>query len=131
MKIYSVVFAVGGILYSLIEIAWRGYTHISMAIAGGVCLTGIFCIERRFKNMHLWVKCIVGALLITAVEFCFGCVVNKGMGLSVWDYSGHRFNVMGQICPLFTAVWFIISIPAFLLCRSMNKMIGDYDADEQ
>ena len=127
MKKYSVVFAIGGILYSLIEIAWRGYTHISMALAGGLCLAGMFCMERRFKNMHLWAKCILGALLITTVEFCVGCVVNRGMGLSVWDYSSRPFNILGQICPLFTAIWFIISVPAFLLCRGMNRLIGDSD----
>ena len=127
MKIYSVVFAIGGILYSLIEIAWRGYTHISMAIAGGLCLMGIFFIERRFKNIPLLVKCLSGAMLITTVEFCFGCVVNRAMGLSVWDYSDRPFNIMGQICPLFTAIWFVISIPAFFLCRKMNTLIGDSD----
>ena len=127
MKTYSVVFAIGGILYSLIEIAWRGHTHISMAIAGGLCFAGIFCIERRFRNMSLWVKCILGALLITTVEFVFGCVVNRAMGLSVWDYSDRPLNIMGQICPLFTAVWFVISVPAFFLCRGMNKLIGDSD----
>ncbi len=130
MKIYSVIFAIGGILYTLIEIAWRGYTHISMAIAGGLCLTGMFCIERRFRNMSLWVKCTLGALLITTVEFIFGCVVNKGMGLDVWDYSGRPFNIMGQICPLFTAVWFIISVPAFFLCRGINNLIGAFDEEK-
>lgn len=129
MKKYSVVFAIGGILYSLMEIAWRGYTHISMALAGGVCLAGMFCIERRFRGMPLLMKCIFGALFITAVEFGVGCVVNRGMGLDVWDYSSRPLNIMGQICPLFTAVWFIICVPAFFLCRGMNKMIGDSDEE--
>lgn len=130
MKIYTVVFAIGGVLYSLIEIVWRGHTHISMALAGGFCLAGIFCIERRFCNMRLWLKCTIGALIITLVEFCFGCVVNKGMGLGVWDYSERPFNIMGQICPLFTAVWFIISIPAFFLCRGINNLIGAFDEEK-
>ena len=127
MKKYSVIFAIGGILYSLMEIVWRGYTHISMAIAGGLCLAGMFCLERRFCGMRLWKKCIFGALIITMVEFCIGCIVNRKMGLSVWDYSDQPFNIMGQICPLFTAVWFVISVPAFFLCRGMNKLIGDSD----
>ena len=130
MKKYSVVFAIGGVLYSLMEMIWRGYTHISMALAGGLCLAGIFCIERRFRNMRLLVKCILGALLITAVEFCIGCVVNRRMGLSVWDYSDRPFNILGQICPLFTAVWFLICVPAFFLCRGMNKLIGDSDEED-
>ena len=127
VKIYLAVFAAGGILYSLMEIAWRGYTHISMALAGGLCLVGMFCIERRYGNLPLWVKCSLGALLITAVELVFGCVVNKAMGLSVWDYSDRAFNILGQICPLFSAVWFVVSFPAFFICRKINRLIGEAD----
>ena len=126
--IYTVIFAMGGVLYSLIEIIWRGHTHISMALAGGLCFAGIFCIERSFSHMKLWAKCLLGALIITMVEFTFGCVVNRMMGLSVWDYSAQPFNILGQVCPLFTAVWFLISVPAFLLCRAINLRIGEkYD----
>ena len=34
---YICVFLSGGIIYSFIEVAWRGYTHWSMTIAGGIC----------------------------------------------------------------------------------------------
>ena len=32
------VFLGGGVMYSLIEIAARGYTHWTMTITGGICL---------------------------------------------------------------------------------------------
>ena len=31
------IFLIGGALYNLIEILWRGYTHWSMFIVGGLC----------------------------------------------------------------------------------------------
>ena len=33
----ATLFTVGGLLYGLIEIAWRGHTHISMFVVGGLC----------------------------------------------------------------------------------------------
>ena len=31
-------FAIGSVLYGTIEILWRGYTHWTMLLAGGICL---------------------------------------------------------------------------------------------
>lgn len=35
------LFLFGGISYCLIEISWRGYTHWTMGIVGGLCFLGI------------------------------------------------------------------------------------------
>ena len=32
---------IGGVTYMLIEIAWRGYTHWSMGVLGGVCFVAV------------------------------------------------------------------------------------------
>ena len=125
--IYTVIFAAGGVLYTLMEIAWRGHSHISMALAGGLCLAGIYFTERRCTGLSLWLKAAIGALIITAVELIFGCVVNIALGMSVWDYSDRPFNLLGQICPLFTVIWYLISIPAFLICRRIIFLIGEVD----
>ena len=34
----SLLFLAGSGLYPLLEVLWRGYSHASMALAGGVCL---------------------------------------------------------------------------------------------
>ena len=91
---------------------------------------GLLYVERHSKKLSFGGKCVVGALLITTVEFVVGCVVNKIMGLRVWDYSDRALNIMGQICPLFTVMWFIICIPAFLICGGVNRMIGDIHEEE-
>lgn len=119
---YTVLFLTGAGAYSLIEVLWRGYTHISMALAGGVCLVALYMIYCRFGSLSFLSKCIVGALVITVVEFIFGCVVNLMLGLEVWDYSDRFLNIMGQVCPLFTLVWFVICIPAFGICRTVVKL---------
>ena len=119
---YLLIFIIGAVSYSVLEIIWRGYTHISMALAGGISLMALFYLERKAKRLPLVIKCVIGALFITLVEFCFGCVVNMAMDLNVWDYSDRSFNIMGQICPLYTLLWFVICIPALGICKTVNRV---------
>ena len=121
----------GGISYTLIELIWRGHTHVSMTLAGGVCLAGLYWIDRHTEVLTLLSKCIVGALAITAVEFLVGYVVNCRLGLGVWDYSDRFMNVMGQICPLFTFMWFLISLPAIGICRAVYKLTRNGEENEE
>ncbi len=115
------VFLSGGIIYSLIEIAWRGYTHWSMTAAGGVCLLLIHFTSGRMRGKRLFFKCLASAGIITSVEFAAGVVVNIILGLHVWDYSARPGNILGQICPLFTFLWFLLSFPAVYFSALSDK----------
>lgn len=119
-KEYFMCFALGAFTYGLVEVVVRGYTHWSMAIAGGTVMV-IFNLISRSRKFGFLARCLLGALVITAVEFTVGMIVNVGLGWNVWDYSDKPFNVFGQICPFFTAGWFFISIPAFWLCEFIQK----------
>ena len=121
--IYLLLFVSGGLIYGLIEIAFRGYTHWSMLIAGGICFLLIYLINANF-NIPKWQKWILGGAVITAVEFVTGCIVNLLLGWNVWDYSAHRFNLMGQICLLFSIMWVGLSIPAVECCNFAEKIIS-------
>lgn len=59
--------------------------------------------------------------VITLLEFLCGVLVNRVLGLSVWDYSAMPVNVMGQICITYSAAWCLLAIPAmgmdYLICR--------------
>lgn len=74
-----------------------------------------FRISRRRK----W---LLAAAMITTVEFITGCIVNIRLGWNVWDYSSHPFNLMGQICPAFCALWYLLSIPAVWLCGRVKAL---------
>lgn len=115
------VFLAGGVLYSLIEIAWRGYTHWSMIAAGGLCFLLLYGMNRRFAHVRLPVRCLMGAAVITGIEFLVGLVVNLALGLDVWDYSGMPFNLLGQVCLLFSCLWFLLCIPAFLFSTVIRR----------
>lgn len=114
---YSSVFMTGGVLYGAIEIGFRGHTHWTMLVTGGLCLSGFHYICKLLKNKNILVKCLAGCVLITFLEFIAGCIVNLIFRLNVWDYSSQPLNLLGQICPLFSLFWFLLCIPAALLCK--------------
>ena len=112
-----IVFLFGGILYSLIEICFRGHTHWSMTLTGGFCFAVLYRHFEAYPMESMLAKCLFGAAVITAAEFTAGCIVNLMLGWNVWDYSAQPLNVLGQVCPLFSGLWFLLTIPAFYLCR--------------
>ena len=103
----------GGIAYGLLEIIWRGYTHPSMVLAGGICFTMMFAVNRFLADTPLIFRSALCALGITAVEFTIGMLVNRLWHMEVWDYSDEWMHLLGQICPLYSCIWFLIS---FCIC---------------
>ena len=94
---FLLVFTAGSLLYGLMELVWRGWTHWSMLLCGGLCLSFMYCIS----DFHIpfWLKLILSAAVITWVEFAAGCLINLRLDWQVWDYSAMPGNIMGQICP--------------------------------
>ncbi len=118
------VLGVGAIGYGMLEILWRGYTHWSMLLTGGLCFRAIYSLMSKIKTANIIVKSICSSFVILFFEFVSGCVFNKLLKLNVWDYSKRRFNVLGQICPLYYSLWLILSIPLVFLCKTLkNKFI--------
>ena len=119
----AVVFLFGAINYMAIEILWRGYTHWTMAIAGGFCAMFIYIINMKFKGLNLICKAFVGALLIIFLELIIGIIINIILGWNVWDYSQKTFNFMGQICLEYFILWFFLCIPVFKLFNYFQEKI--------
>lgn len=113
---YIALFLGGGIIYSLIEIIFRGYTHWSMTLTGGACLLIMYIHYTRHPDESIVKKCFFGMCVITFFEFVVGCIVNLLLGWDVWDYSDMYLNVLGQICPAFCGAWFLLSFPISLAC---------------
>ncbi|MDO5291250.1 MAG: hypothetical protein Q4F05_00740 [bacterium] len=108
------LFLLGGFCYGCIEMLYKGSTHISMIIAGGICFFVIGRLNRWKGNPSLLGEMVVSAMVITLVEFVTGLIVNVWLGLYVWDYSGLPYNFMGQICLLFSVFWLFLSLVAIL-----------------
>lgn len=115
---YSTIFLTGGILYMLLEIAFRGNTHWTMGILGGICFICIGIVNNSF-GFSLPIQMVIDALIITLLELISGIILNMGLHWNIWDYSQLPFNILGQVCLPFSLLWFCLSLPAIYL----NKWI--------
>lgn len=112
----TILFLIGGVLYIAIELLWRGHTHWTMFVLGGICFYYIGLVNEDFTwDMPLIKQMFIGAVVITMLELLFGILVNGVYNLNVWDYSNMPFNFLGQICLPYSILWFFISLPAIVL----------------
>lgn len=107
---YAVLFVMGGLVYMSLEILWRGYTHWTMGVLGGICFICLGLINEILSwETPLALQMLIGGTIITILEFITGCIVNLWLGWNVWDYSNLPLNLLGQICLPFSILWYFIS----------------------
>lgn len=116
---FATVFLTGGAAYSLLEILWRGYTHWTMTITGGICFTVLYILHVYARTISFLTRCVIGTAVITLVEFAVGCTVNLWLGWHVWDYADVPGNVLGQICLPFSLMWLLLCAAACPICRRL------------
>lgn len=114
-------FLIGAAVYPVIELMWRGYTHYTMALLGGICMLSLHFINISFEEKSIFLRAFLGALMITCWELLFGVVLNIALGLDVWDYSSHSLNLFGQICAPYTFFWFLLCFPALFVSRYVHS----------
>lgn len=114
LSIFLLAFFLGGTLYVLLELLWRGRSHVSMFCAGGLALLLLHGLFLRFA-LPLFAQCLVGGLVITVIEFVAGAIVNVHLKLNVWDYSKMPLNLYGQVCLPFSLLWCLLTLPISFL----------------
>ncbi len=112
MKLWkkSVLFYLGGAGYFGLEVLWRGWSHGSMFLAGGICFLLIGHLEEVRPVLPVPARMLLGAGIVTMVELGAGLLVNQNY--QVWDYRGQPGNFLGQICPVFSLLWVPVSLMA-------------------
>lgn len=114
--IFLVLFPIGAVGYYSLEVAFRGFSHWSMALCGGICVCLIFLANRKLSHRSLLFRALIGAGIITVIEFVAGCIVNLWLEWGIWNYSHLPFNLLGQISLLFSLLWFLLCIPVCIAC---------------
>ena len=113
---HAVLALCGGCVYFLIEMAWRGHSHWTMAVLGGVCFVLIGEINEFIPwNMPLVLQGAIGSGTVTLLELVSGIILSLWLGLGIWDYSNMPFNFLGQICLPFSLLWVALSVVAVIL----------------
>lgn len=123
---YLFLLCVGGSIYYLVEVFYRGYSHYTMFAVGGICFVLIGLLNEGMS----WDLCIekqvgLGLASVLIVEFVSGCILNLWLGLGIWDYSDLPFNLLGQICLPFALLWIPLIIIAILLDDSIRYTFFD------
>ena len=96
----------GGTVYFLLEVAFKTLTGHPERISWTMLAWAV----------PLWLQALCCAALVTAVELAAGLILNVWLGLGVWDYSNLPGALWGQICPQYSALWFVLClvfIPTF------------------
>lgn len=113
MKRILTLWGLLGAAYVALEVLFRGYSHPSMLIVGGLCGVLVGAINQRpgFFRAPVIVQAVIGALIVLAVEFVSGCVLNLWLGLgfgtiqisrgTCWGRFARRSAFCGSsLCPL-------------------------------
>ena len=107
---YYTLGTLGGLIYVFIELMWRGYSHWSMFLLGGICFIALGLINEVIPwEMPLTAQMFIGCTIITVLEFITGCIVNLWLGWDVWDYSEQPCNLLGQISLKSSVGWYFLS----------------------
>lgn len=99
-----------GALYMVLEGIWRGWTHISILVVGGLSAFFIGKLNEhpKFYDRKMWQQCVIGTAIVLILEFVSGMVLNVWLKLNIWDYSNTWGNLYGQICIPFAILWFML-----------------------
>ena len=117
---------IGSIGYGIIELLWRGHTHWTMVLLGGICFLCMGWINRL--SIPRLVRYLLCAAAVSLLELVTGCLVNLHMGWDVWDYSANRLTLWGLICPLFSFLGLLLAIPSCALASWLDRRLNVHPA---
>lgn len=113
---HVILFAIGGMAYFFLEVLVRGYSHYTMFLCGGACFLCCGLLNENVKiKMSFVSQMVLSSLIITALEFTTGLIVNVWLKMDIWDYSNLSYNFMGQICLFYSFLWFLVSSVAIVM----------------
>lgn len=111
-----------GTVYFFLEVAWktlRGHPEAiswtMLALATVLAIPLERCGAELPWDCPLWLQALACGAAITAAELASGLVLNIWLGLEIWNYSHLPGNLWGQICPQFSALWCLLSVPAIVI----------------
>lgn len=119
------IFALMGILYVFIEVAYSSIVSMDPALIGGSSLWmmlvgGLLGVTLGklnqmswFNRLHHAITVLIGVVAITGIELVSGIILNRWLGFDIWDYSDSSLNLLGQIDWVHSLCWVAITPLAF------------------
>lgn len=117
-----ILFYIGGTAYMILEFLWRGRSHGSMFLLGGLCFLLVGGGASKFQRIPVPVRPLLGAGVITGLELLTGWLVNQDH--AVWDYRDQLLHFQGHICLAFSLLWVPVSLAAMQLYAVTQKKLA-------
>ncbi len=132
------LFLLGGVLGVGIENLWwrlrYGFwqTHVvsiwfPLCSIYGFGAVGCYLGAQLLAGQSAPVRFLVFALVGAAVEFVGGFLLEYGLSMRAWDYSGTRFNLRGYINLTMTLCWGVLGLCFERLVPGLNALFGRMD----
>ena len=110
------LFMLGNVAGVLLEGVWcfvrfhRWESHVvtvwgPFCLIYGVGVVILYIASAKLKRHNVAVRFLAVALILDAVEYFCGWLIDYGLGMKAWDYSGEFLNLHGRICFFMTLVW--------------------------
>lgn len=115
----AMLFLLGGGGYLAVELAWRGASHWTMFLAGGICLCVLQALAVRPVCLPLAAG--AGAAAVSGLEVCIGLACREVLHIVVWDYSAEWGNLAGLVCPRYCLYWFLLCGWVILVLRAARR----------
>lgn len=131
------IFTLMGICYIFIEVAFSsivslkpaliGQSSLWMFLVGGLLgLTlGKMNEIKTTRNLMYPFNILAGATMITFIELVSGIILNRWLGFDIWDYSGAKYNFLGQIDLIHSTCWIILTPFVFWVDDVMKHYMFD------
>lgn len=117
---YIFLWAMGGCLYYSFELIFRGFSHWTMFVLGGICFLFIYIQGKIVKwKDSIFIQVIRCIIFVTSMEFITGIIVNKWLDLNIWDYSRLPFQLFGQICLPFMIIFSGLCVLGILISSQL------------
>lgn len=121
---YTFLSAFGGTVYYSFELLFRGFSHWTMFLLGGISMLFITWQGQmtRWKDAF-WRQILRCTIFVISGEFLTGLIVNKWLKLQVWDYSDQPFQLFGQICLPFAIIFSGLCAIGILISGTMLHIL--------
>lgn len=85
-------------IYGFCTIALYGLSNLNLTFIG----------MNEHSIVGVVIKVLMIGISIVFIELVSGLIFIKGLRIKLWDYTNHKGNVMGIICPTFSIIWLIV-----------------------
>ena len=89
----------------------RGFLHGPICPIYGTCALTIISILQSFKT-NIFILYIVATIVISAIEYFTGYLLEKIFKSKYWDYTEDPFNLHGRVCLHFSLMWGALAVLA-------------------